>query len=67
MIARFINRHWSQILLLTVVALAAGVAFGLSGCYMQDREAFRPAPQQTDVMADLQDTADTDPLEGMSR
>lgn len=50
-----------RLLLLAVPALALG------GCYMENREAFRPEPVRPDVMADLQDTADTHPLEGWSR
>ncbi len=40
------------------LVLLGVLVLGLSGCYLEDREAFRPEPTEPDVMAQLQATAD---------
>ncbi len=43
-------------------ALLVVLTLALSGCYLQDREEARPAPQPVKVMDDIQHEADQHPL-----
>lgn len=68
-IARFINRHFVPLISLAIAGvLAAVIGLLCCGCDgLRDDESKRPPPQPVDVMDQVQATADTHPLAGMSQ